>query len=188
MKRLIALIFILSLAPASAQRQGQVVMNGSVVGQQVLNVVAQQYNFRIPPGRYWYDKYSGAWGYEGGGTQGFIAAGFPYYAAMPAQISGGNTGTYINGRHLPYSDVQALRRVLGTVYKGKFWLDAQGNAGYIGGPAIVNIRQAASNGGYYRQGSGVGQVYRNGGGSYRNSNTGIGVITDGQGGAGVFTR
>lgn len=186
MKRFIVFFLFLTLVPASAQ-QGQVYMNGSPVSPQLLNTLAQQYNFRIPPGRYWYDKYCGAWGYEGGGTQGFVAAGFQYYAPMPAQISRGNTGTYINGRHLPASDVQALRRILGTVYRGNFWLDAQGNAGYIGGPAFVNLRQAAASRGMYRRGSGTGQNYANGGASYRNSNTGIGVITDGQGGAMVFT-
>ena len=184
LKRLCIILFFLSLAPVYAQ-QGQVVMNGSVVSQQVLDLIAQQYNTRLPAGRYWYDKYCGAWGYEGSGTQGFVAAGFSLYAPMPAQVSGGNTGVYINGRHLPASDVMALKRITGEVRQGNFWLDAQGNAGYMGGPAILNLRQMASQRGLYRQGSGVGQNSSNGS-SYRNSNTGIGIITDGQGGAEVF--
>jgi hypothetical protein len=187
MKRLCLLIFLLSIAPATAQ-YGQVVMNGAVVSPQVLNLIAQRYNTNLPSGRYWYDKNSGAWGYEGSGTQGFVQAGFGLYAPMPPQISGGNTGVYINGRHLPASDLQALQSLTGPVQPGNYWLDSQGNAGYVGGPAIVNLRQLAGNQGMYRQGSGVGQNYSNGGGSYRNSNTGIGVITDGQGGATVFTR
>lgn len=187
MKRLILIFLLASLVPGSAQ-SGTVVMNGSVVSPQVLNMIAQQYGTRLPAGRYWYDRNSGAWGYEGGGTQGFVQAGFGLYAPMPAQISGGNTGVYINGRHLPASDLYALQSLTGPINPGQYWLDAQGNAGYMGGPAIVNLRQLAGNQGYYRQGSGVGQNYSNGGGSYHNSNTGIGVITDGQGGAAVFSR
>jgi len=163
-------------------------MNGSAVSPQVLNQIAQRYNFRLPSGRYWYDKYSGAWGYEGGGIQGFVQAGFGLYAPMPAQISGGNTGVYVNGRHLPSSDLYALQKLTGPVRRGKYWLDAQGNAGLVGGPALVNLRRLSGNQGLYRQGSGVGQTHSNGGGSYRNSNTGIGIITDGSGGATVFTR
>lgn len=168
-------------------QNGTVVVNGTVVSPQVRNLIAQRFGVVLPPGRYWYDKYCGAWGLEGSGTQGFVGAGFTLYAPMPAQISNGNTGVYINGRHLPQSDVLALQRLTGTVKQGYFWVDAQGNAGYIGGPAIINLRQVAQSRGLYRQGSGVGQNYSNGGGAYRNSNTGIGVIADGSGGAMVFT-
>ncbi len=186
MKRLCLVFLLYLLAPASAQ-YGPVVVNGSVVSPQVQNLISQRYGVRLPSGRYWYDKYCGAWGLEGGGTQGFVESGFNLYAPMPEGISGGNTGVYINGRHLPSSDVLALKRLTGTVRQGRFWVDAQGNAGYIGGPAIINLRQVAKSRGLYRRGAGVGQNYNNGGGSYRNSNTGIGVITDGQGGAMVFT-
>ena len=79
MKRLCLLIFLLSLTPVSAQ-YGQVIMNGAVVSPQVLNLIAQRYNTQLPSGRYWYDKQSGAWGYEGSGTQGFVQAGFGLYA------------------------------------------------------------------------------------------------------------
>lgn len=183
MKRIYLFLFGLCLVASASAQSGPVVMNGSVVSPRVLNHIAQQYNMRLPSGRYWYDKHTGAWGYQGGGTQGFVAPGFNLYADMPENISGGNTGVYINGRHLPQSDVASLRQMLGTVRQGRFWVDAQGNAGYVGGPALFNLRQVAQSRGYYRQGSGVGQNYRGGGSGYRNSNTGIGIITDGQGGA-----
>lgn len=186
MKRVLLLFLLLSVVPVCAQT-GPVYVNGQMVSPQVLNLIATRYNTRLPAGRYWYDKNCGAWGYENGGTQGFVAAGFNLYAPMPANIAGGNSGVYINGRHLPMSDVAALQRLTGPFQRGYYWLDAQGNAGQAGGPALVNLRSLARSKGLYRQGSGVGQNYANGGSSYRNSNTGIGVITDGQGGAMVFT-
>lgn len=186
MKQHLLLILFLTLAPALAQGNA-VVVNGSAVSPQVQNMIWQNYGVRLPAGRYWYDKQCGAWGYEGSGTQGFVAPGFSLYAPMPANISGGNSGVTINGRHLPMSDVMALQRLTGPIQRGNYWLDAQGNAGFVGGPTLVNLRSLAQSKGLYRQGSGVGQNYSNGGSAYRNSNTGIGVITDGQGGAMVFT-
>lgn len=188
LKRSFILVLLLTFSLASSQAQnGGVSVNGAVVSQQVQNLIWQNYGVRLPSGRYWYDKQCGAWGYEGGPTQGFVAAGFNLYAPMPANISGGNSGVYINGRHLPQQDVIALQRLTGPIQRGQYWLDAQGNAGFIGGPTLVNLRSLAQSKGLYRQGSGVGQNYSNGGSAYRNSNTGIGVITDGQGGAMVFT-
>ncbi len=74
----------------------------------------------------------------------------------------------------------------GPVAPGRYWLDAQGYAGYEGGPAMVNLRQLASQG-LYRQGSGVGQNYGSAG-AYGNPMNGIGIITDGEGGAAVFNH
>ncbi|MEO8140264.1 MAG: hypothetical protein ABI742_11485 [Gemmatimonadota bacterium] len=70
--------------------------------------------------------------------------------------------------------------------QGRYWLDAQGNAGYEAGPAIANLRALAAS--LYRQNGGVRENYGDGGGAYHNSRTGIGIITDGQGGAAVFNH
>ncbi len=140
---------------------------------------------RIPDGRYWYDALSGAWGLEGGFTRGFVPAGLRLGGPLPADISGGGTGVFINGRELPPTDLAALQQLTGPVAPGRYWLDAEGNAGPEGGPALVNLRLLASR--LYQQNGGVGEAYGGGGGAYHNSRTGIGIITDGQGGAGVFT-
>jgi hypothetical protein len=141
---------------------------------------------RVPDGRYWYDRLSGAWGLEGGFTRGFIAPGIPLGGPLPADISGGGTGVFINGRELHPLDLAGLQQLTGPVAQGRYWLDAQGNAGYEGGPAIANLRALAAS--LYRQNGGVGENYGDGGGAYHNSRTGIGIITDGQGGAAVFNH
>ena len=62
---------------------------------------------------------------------------------MPADISGGGTGIFINGREIHPLDQLALMQLFGVTYQGNFWMDAQGNLGYVGGPPIANIFQAA---------------------------------------------
>ena len=74
----------------------------------------------------------------------------------------------------------------GPVQPGCYWVDGQGFAGLEGGPALVNLKQLASN--LYRQNGGVGENYGNGGSAYMNMNTGIGIITDGQGSGAVFNH
>jgi hypothetical protein len=141
---------------------------------------------RVPDGRYWYDRISGAWGLEGGFTRGFIAAGIPLGGPLPADISGGGTRVYFNGRELHPVDLTGLQQLVGPVAPGRYWIDAQGNAGMEKGPATVNLRMVAAQ--LYRQNGGVGENYGGGGGAYSNSNTGIGIITDGQGGAEIFSH
>lgn len=121
---------------------------------------------------------------EGGHTRGFTLAGLPLGGKLPANISGGGTGVFINGRELHPLDVQALQSLVGQLLPGRYWLDAQGYAGYEGGPAIANLQQLAQQ--LYRQGSGVGENYGGGAGAYSNPRTGIGILTDGQGGGAVF--
>jgi hypothetical protein len=117
---------------------------------------------------------------------GFTLPGLPIGGPLPPDISRGNTGVFINGRQLPTQDLAALQQLTGPVQPGRYWVDGQGYAGLEGGPALVNLKQLASN--LYRQNGGVGENYGNGGSAYMNMNTGIGVITDGQGGGAVFNH
>jgi len=164
----------------------QVTINRVTIPADTLALLQQAYHTAIPPGHYWYDKVSGAWGLEGGPTVGFTMAGLPLGGPLPANISNGTTGVFINGRQLPAQDLMGLQQLVGPVAPGRYWVDAQGYAGPEGGPAIVNLRVAASQQGMYKQGSGVGENYGGGAGAYGNLNTGIGIITDGEGGAVVF--
>lgn len=182
MKRLYLSFLILLLVIQAQAQESNVYINRQPLSPQILSALQQQGTV-IPPGSYWYDSYCGAWGREGGGTLGFTRAGLNF-GPLPVDISSGNTGVFVNGRHLPQSELYGIQALTGPVRRGYYWVDAQGNCGFVGGPAICNLRALAANrGGLYRQGSGVGQTYSNGGGAYRNSYTGIGVITDGSGGA-----
>jgi hypothetical protein len=91
---------------------------------------------------------------EGGPALGQIHAGLKLGGALRADASGGGqgklTGLFINGRELHPRDVAALQQIT-PVIPGRYWVDAQGNGGYEGGPAIFNLyvlaQQAARRGG-----------------------------------------
>lgn len=116
----------------------------------------QAYRVRILDGRYWYDKVSGAWGMEGGPALGQIHPALKLDGALRADASGGGqgklTGVFINGRELHPRDVAALRQIT-PVIPGRYWVDAQGNGGYEGGPAIFNLYVLAEQAARSRGGS-----------------------------------
>ena len=132
--------------PADSEA-GAVRINGVRLSAAVLRAVEQQYRTRIPPGAYWYDPMCGAWGREGGPTAGFVLAGVKLGGPLRAGASRGKTGVFINGRELPDADVLALRQLGLPCSPGRYWVNAQGLAGYEGGPALVDlaalIRQVA---------------------------------------------
>jgi hypothetical protein len=94
---------------------------------------------------------AGAWGVEGGPTLGFILPNLDLPGPMPADISGGGTGIFINGREIHVQDQMALHQVFGVTIPGRYWLDAQGHLGIEGGMVIANLAaamQAAAGRGY----------------------------------------
>ncbi|WP_019614235.1 hypothetical protein [Psychromonas ossibalaenae] len=121
---------------------GAVYINRKKLSPDKRNALESAYQTRIQSGRYWYDNICGAWGVEGGPTTGFILAGLDLPGPMPADISQGGTGIFINGREIHPMDQRGLQQLFGVTYKGYYWLDAQGNLGPIGGYAIVNIVNA----------------------------------------------
>ncbi|HJZ67648.1 MAG TPA: hypothetical protein VKF81_05980 [Blastocatellia bacterium] len=165
-------------ATAVAQRSGDVgqravYINRTRLADQWVFALEGKYRVRIPDGSYWYDRMSGAWGVEGGPTAGFIHAGLDLGGQLRADASRGKTGVFINGRELHALDVRGLQR-LGPVYRGRYWVDAQGNFGFEGGPALGNLVWLAQQGGLLpgraRRGSilsgmydsGIGRVLGNG--------------------------
>lgn len=114
------------------------------------------------PGRYWYDAATGAFGLWGGPTVGFIASHLALGGRLPANASGGGrgelTGVFINGRELHPQDVVGLSMMMGVpVQRGRWWVDARGDAGVEGGPALFNIfalarQNRAAQGSYFRSG------------------------------------
>jgi hypothetical protein len=95
---------------------------------------------------------------------------------LRADASGGNTGVFINGRELHMLDVMALQQFM-PVRQGGFWVDAQGNFGYEGGPYMGNLVQIIAASGRTSGGGGGGKS-----GDYGS------VISDGNGFIGFIDR
>jgi len=129
---------ILAAAGTAQAQQRQVLVNRVRISDQDLRAFEQRWNTRIQNGNYWYDRFSGAWGLEGGPTAGWISPGLNLGGALRADASGGNTGVFINGRELHQLDVQALMQIV-QVQRGRWWVDGQGNFGPEGGPVWGNL-------------------------------------------------
>lgn len=194
----LALLLVLDVVSAAAQQAPAsppkaaakaVIINGKTLSNAQIKSLAAAVHGPVQPGSYWYDKVSGAWGLQGGPLAGLIPAGLNVGGPLAEDASNGNTGVFINGRELTVVNVLRLQQWIGTpVMQGRFWVDAQGNFGYEGGPLMGNLAVLAQQSGsrYGQQGNTTTEC--NGGGcSSGNSATGMGVITDGQGGAAVFT-
>jgi hypothetical protein len=106
-----------------------VIVNGAAVSGQQIRALEATYRVRILAGRYWYDKMTGAWGYEGGPAIGLILAGLHLGGPLASNASNGNTGVFINGRQLHILDVRALMQIV-AVQRGRYWMDGFGNFGY----------------------------------------------------------
>lgn len=123
--------------PLTAQ-QRQVVVNRVALTDAQVREIETRWTVQVRDGRYWYDRVSGAWGMDGGPTAGWILPGLAVGGPLPADASAGNTGVFVNGRELPVADVAALMQVT-PVYRGRWWVDAQGNFGAEGGPVLGNL-------------------------------------------------
>jgi hypothetical protein len=139
---ILSLLFIAVCGASAFAQSRPVYFNETLANDEDVIALEMAYHVTIPNGDYWYDRYCGAWGIVGGPTEGFIRPGLDLGGPLKANASRGHTGTFVNGRELHTLDVAALRRFM-PVYRGHFWVDADGNGGYEGGPAIFNIKQLA---------------------------------------------
>ena len=125
-----------------------ITINGAVLDAQQAQTLAQleaQYNVSLPAGAYWYDATSGAFGIWGQATAALIPAGLDLGPIVPEAASSGTTGVFVNNRELPPSEAQYLGGLVGSrLQPGRYFVDAQGNAGVEGGPVLVNLVQAAN--------------------------------------------
>jgi hypothetical protein len=160
-------------SPAPAAPAREVVINRQRLSTERLHALESLYRTHVPDGRYWYDARCGAWGVEGGPTAGFLPPNLDLPGPMPPDVSGGGTGVFINGREVHVQDQMALVRLFGMAPPGRYWLDALGNLGVEGGPALVNLMQAT------QQAGGGGGLVSGMGGT-------VGVHPDG--GVGFFAR
>jgi hypothetical protein len=146
---ILALALVAALPAPVAAQQRSVLINRVRLAEQDLTAIEERWATRIPDGNYWYDKFSGAWGMEGGPTAGWIPAGLELGGPLRADASRGNTGVFINGRELHALDVAGLMQIT-PVYQGRWWVDALGNFGAEGGPALGNLRLLAAQRGIAR--------------------------------------
>lgn len=161
-----------------------VTINGYSIDSSDLAWLESSYGLYVESGDYWYDPVSGAWGYWGGPTAGFLN---PYMELgyAPADASGGGTGVFLNGRELHPVDLAGLQQLLGYIYPGAYWLDAQGYFGYEGGQALGNLIYVAqgagsSAGGGYHDSTYFGNIGSDGQSSYfYDSDSGCSVMSDG---------
>lgn len=139
-------------------------VNEQKLSTETIQGLEQQYGIKMLKGNYYYDKYSGFWGLVGGPTLGVTIPGLPVGGELQPDAANGNTGIFFNGMELHWKDVQNLKQLVGYALPGRYWMDAYGNVGYEGGPALGNLYQLAQ-----RQQSTF----------HRNSYTGIGTGSSG---------
>lgn len=119
--------------------------NGQPLGPNhysALEALEGQRGAMLPDGDFWYDPASGAIGYWGGPILEFVMAGLELGAPLPPNASGGGTAVFLNGREVHPTDLTRISQLVGRdVPVGRYWMDAEGNAGPEGGGTLINIFQ-----------------------------------------------
>jgi hypothetical protein len=180
LKSVLAVLVLACSLPAAAAEQ-IVIVNGARLPNSAVLALQLAYRTIIPSGRYWYDAASGLWGREGQPFAGQMHAGLQVGGPLKANASNGDTNVIVNGRRLPRAELYALQQLVGPVQPGRYWLDAYGNAGFEGGPPLVNLAQARSRGAQGYAGWNNNTAFGNWGGddngcSYYNSPNGDSVM------------
>jgi hypothetical protein len=124
----------------------RVVVNGKELTPAQMREFKDRYKVEPRAGSYWYDAKSGLWGLAGQPAAGFLFAGHDFGALAP-DASKGESGVWLNGRHMPMVEVQFFASITGPILPGRYWLDGTGNVGYEGIEiAIGNLYQMAQMG------------------------------------------
>ena len=139
-------------APSAPSARSGVRVNGVALPESTVRALENRYGVPIQDGDYWYDAVSGAWGYAGGPTAGYMTPDLELGGPLAPDASHGDTGVFVNGRELHAREVWDLRQVVGVVYPGRYWFDAQGNYGLEGGPPMGNLWAIARGSGSRREG------------------------------------
>jgi len=128
-------------APARVEA-ARIVVNGQALSVETVQQLQQVYPVAIPPGHYWYDAVSGAYGREGEPIAGQMMAGGALGGPLSPNASRGTSGVFINGRQITGGEVAYIERLCQTpVVPGRYWIMASGVGGYEGGPAVFNLAQ-----------------------------------------------
>lgn len=126
---------------------GQPHINGQPVEMQQSMMLASMGLPLAPGAFYWYDKATGAYGFQGGPTMGIGMPNMLGFAELKPDCSNGTTGVFVNGRHLHLQDVAGLQRTGINTVPGRYWMNVAGQYGYEGSPyplGQVDLRRAVS--------------------------------------------
>jgi Adenylate and Guanylate cyclase catalytic domain len=117
-------------APVVRPAGSSVFVNGRELSVPELQRHQALYNTTVQPGHYWYDAASGLYGPWGREALGYIRTGHEYGRVSP-NASNGNTGIYLNGRHLNSVELGQWQNIFRqAIQPGRYWLD--GNTGNVG--------------------------------------------------------
>ena len=131
-----------------------IIVNDVELSIEIVQALQQLYPVEIPPGRYWYDRMSGAWGRDGEPIAGQMLAGLELGGPLRSDASGGTADVFVNGRQLTVGEKAFLEHICQTeVVPGRYWILFNGIGGYEGGPASFNLSQCP---GFARGGGGGG--------------------------------
>lgn len=136
-----------------AGKMGEVIINNTILSKEQIQEIKMRYGIEPKPGNYWYDSFSGLYGVTGYPSYGFMYPGHNF-GTLSRNASAGNTGVIINGRDLPQLEWAVWSYILGYyIQPGNYWLDSQGNAGYVGSKIpVVNLFAAARQNAYSGKG------------------------------------
>jgi len=135
-------------------KQGEVVINNIPLSKDQIREIKSRYGVEPLAGNYWYDSSSGLYGVSGYPAYGFMYPGHDF-GSLSRDASAGNTNVIVNGRELPQIEWAVWSYMLGYyIQPGNYWLDSQGNAGYVGyDTPVVNLFVAAQQNAYSGKGS-----------------------------------
>jgi len=138
---LLALAVGLGIGSANAADQpSPVIVNAVALSMETLAALQRIYPVPIQPGRYWYDRASGAYGVEGGPVAGQMSPGLRLGGPLRADASRGTSRVFINGRQLTNGEKSYIEQACRTpVAPGRYWVNAQGLGGFEGGPVTFNL-------------------------------------------------
>jgi hypothetical protein len=136
--------FVRAAALPAATAGRHVSINGHRLSDAELARLEQAYTVHLSDADFWYDPVLGAWGLKGGPTRGFTMPGLNLGPPLPADASGGGTRVFVNGRALHPADLMALQQLTGPITPGRYFITAQGFAGYEGGPPLWDLRSLAA--------------------------------------------
>jgi hypothetical protein len=118
----------------------KVIINGITLSKSQVAELKNIYGIQPLPGNYWYDKTSGLYGVIGFPAYGLMYAGHDF-GILSRKVSNGETGVLVNGRELPQSEWFIWSQLVGSwIHPGAYWLNYNGDAGYVGSPVpTVNL-------------------------------------------------